>query len=46
MTKNEEIIQRLYRDLPLEYAGYVLSAIEDIEAIMYRPKDIPDPSVK
>ena len=30
-----ERLDRLYRDLPLEYCGYVLSTIEDIEAILY-----------
>ena len=42
MNKNEEILERLnklYHDLPLEYCGYVLSAIEDIEEIMYREKN-------
>ncbi len=41
MNKNEEILMRLdklYRDLPTEYCGYVLTAIQDIEAIIYRPK--------
>jgi len=28
-------LDRLYRDLPLEYAGYALTAIQDIEAILY-----------
>lgn len=42
MTEREEKtelvlmrLDRLYRDLPLEYAGYALSAIQDIEAILY-----------
>lgn len=28
-------LDRLYHDLPLEYAGYALTAIHDIEAILY-----------
>lgn len=35
----EEIMARLdklYRDLPLEYCGYALSAIQDIEVIIAR----------
>lgn len=38
-TRNQEILERLtklYRDLPLEYAGYALTAIHDIEAMMYK----------
>ena len=38
MIKESQIIQRLdklYHDLPLEYAGYALSAIYDIEQILY-----------
>jgi hypothetical protein len=38
----EAILQRLdklYSDLPIEYAVYVLDAIEDIERIAYESKD-------
>lgn len=42
MTEREEKtelvlmrLDQLYRDLPIEYAGYALTAIQDIEAILY-----------
>ena len=42
MTEREEKtelvlmrLDRLYRDLSIEYAGYALSAIQDIEATLY-----------
>lgn len=28
-------MDRLYRELPIEYCGYALSAIEDIEYLLY-----------
>jgi hypothetical protein len=31
----------LYRDIPLEYCGLVLTAIEDIEEIIYRENGNP-----
>ena len=30
-----ERLDKLYRDIPLEYCGYVLTAIQDIEVILY-----------
>ena len=38
MDLNEKILDRLhelYQDLPIEYCGYVLTAIADIERMMY-----------
>ena len=38
LSKNQKILDRLdqlYHDLPLEYCGYVLTAINDIEKIIY-----------
>ena len=32
-------LDKLYRDLPLEYAGYVLTAIQDIESIVYADRN-------
>ena len=32
-------LDQLYHDLPLEYCGYVLTAIQDIEAILYATSD-------
>jgi hypothetical protein len=29
-------LDKLYQDMPLEYAGVVLSAIQDIEDIIYK----------
>ena len=29
-------LDKLFHDLPFEYAGYVLTAIEDIEDILYK----------
>ena len=43
--KTEKIRQRLdqlYRDLPIEYCGYALSAINDIEQIMHGADHISD----
>ena len=47
MTEREEKtelvlmrLDRLYRDLPLEYAGYALSAIQDIENILYAANNL------
>ena len=37
---HQKVIERLltlYRDLPLEYSGYVMSAVEDLEKIYYKP---------
>ena len=34
IEKVYKILDKLYHDLPLEYAGYVLTAIEDIERIL------------
>jgi hypothetical protein len=38
----DDIIKRLdklYHDMPMEYAGVVLSAINDIEDILYRKRN-------
>jgi hypothetical protein len=32
-------LNKLYHDLPFDYAGYVLTAIEDIEDIMYKKEN-------
>lgn len=44
LSKNQKILDRLdklYREMPLEYCGYVLTAIQDIERILYgdNPQD-------
>jgi hypothetical protein len=33
-------LDQLYRDMPLEYRGYVLTAIQDIEEIIYECKKV------
>ena len=33
-----ERLDKLYRDIPLEYCGYVLTAIQDIEVILYKDR--------
>ena len=32
-------LDKLYRDIPLESCGYVLSAIQDIEQILYEDQE-------
>ena len=37
------VMQRLltlYRDLPIEYSGYVISTVEDIEEVYYKDEPI------
>jgi hypothetical protein len=31
-----DILNKLYHDMPLQYAGCVLSAMQDIEEILYK----------
>jgi hypothetical protein len=39
VTDMMERLNKLYHELPFEYAGYVLTAIEDIEDIMYKKEE-------
>jgi len=38
-------MDRLYQELPIEWCGYALSAIEDIEKLLYSVEDGPEKKI-